>query len=478
MVGRRCERFHFFDSDDKALCDVLLNPCEENRKWLEKHYLGFSVVYPVRPKVLGRTVLDPQVAVESGEYCFTGGSGEYRVNMAGYPLTARGLPFMEQDGRVAACASCALWAAMASLSRRFDRLPIPCPATITRLAKQFTLPERQAVTDPGLTLEEMRLVLNRCGYDPWVLRPSPQVDETIAVIGAYTASRIPVVLALRLTHSDGEACDQWHAVTVSGCIYGSCTPRPRRRPEEHVRSTEWIREFLVHDDQGGPFQRLHLHPPSPGSEQPRFVIESRSGRGATTQGRLWGVLVPLPQKVYLYDPEVVEERALAILLTTLLPPSMRGNLGNMVLHTYLVPTNTLKSRMTTDAEPGRALSRELLCAVRGNISHRWAWVTEFGDVRAWRESGITQAETFAEVLLDSTSTEPGDTVFVAAHRQGCVVRMSWRERDSGQYSPTDKIDLANDPAKHRLLWPEVTLSPEEDEATDCTADVLADCTDI
>jgi hypothetical protein len=117
---RQCYRLHFFSETlrdvDFHISSLISEEGHNALRKLEECYLGFSVIRPSCPDTIGRTIILPPKSL--GKTCFALSRGDYSLNLAGLPLKANGVPFMEQDGMVGACASAAMWIAHRSLSHK------------------------------------------------------------------------------------------------------------------------------------------------------------------------------------------------------------------------------------------------------------------------------------------------------------------------------------------------------------------------
>jgi len=468
-VNRRCLRFHFFS--EKLAKHHFVLPSAKKHKSIQDAYLGFSIIHDqeapgqeappeddqdqipgreannihaVHPSVVGRTVIKPLLSVSGNPFVM--GFGNYRVNVAGYTLNANGVPFVQQDGRVAACASCTLWMALASLSRRFGQISLLSPSAITRLATENTYPRQQSFLSPGLQPEEMIRVINHAGYDPYTIFNLPNARYATRRLSKYLASHIPVILILELIDPNpGEL----HSVIAFGNVYDiNHEPQPivsTRDSVQYYASSEWVRCFVIHDDQSGPYHLMSLRDSS-GGEGESFVEVTidRSTRRAPNEpplkARLAFFIVPLPQKVYLAGVEA-EDKAITLLrrVAERLPWSPPSAL---VMHTYMVTTNEFKHHLMARENWIDELSPDIASFYRGKGMYRLAWVVEFGPLVEWRGEDPTQSRGIGEILLDTTSTVE-DSFFMTIHIPEHLIQMFPKSVgvdsciDAGRLVPSD-----------------------------------------
>ena len=89
---------------------------------MNEKYIGFIIKKPLSNHVIGRTILKRYPDIGTG-----GNLEELQVYSAndvhfyGLPLSLEALPFQEQDQAVSACATVAIWTALQSLERMFQR---------------------------------------------------------------------------------------------------------------------------------------------------------------------------------------------------------------------------------------------------------------------------------------------------------------------------------------------------------------------
>ncbi len=154
-TSKRCIRLHFF-SEEIRLSDLDDLDGRES-------YLGFVVLRPITVMPVGRTVLAPTTSIEKDEFVTTQWS--YKVNLSGSILSVSGAPFIQQDGRVAACASAALWMATNYLSSKYA-LTAKSTIEITELATGYDFSRQRSTPGRGLTIPQMVNALSLMGYSP------------------------------------------------------------------------------------------------------------------------------------------------------------------------------------------------------------------------------------------------------------------------------------------------------------------------
>jgi len=449
-LDKRATRLHFFARPiRRASLSSLAQPLTA------ASYMGFCVLRPLRVRRIGRTVLRPDPIDPESEFPIT--TGRFHVNVGGSHLEVRGAAFLEQDARVASCASAATWMSTASIAARFA-LPTYTTAEITDFATAYVVGER-VLPSGGLNADQIAEALRRMGYDPVAL-PVRTSREAMEVVYPYVESGIPPILLLDLVEGP-------HAITAVGHTFDA-RRQPAQATEVHGgehpirvwRSWQWADALLVHDDQRGPYRRLELLDLSPEELRtelqriyghiPGFDVDSLSleewrcpvridcslpyWEGLTGSpwrpydiGNLWGVIVPLPTGISLSALEA--HYKVARILKMWYDGLGRDMPDDLYLRTYLIESNAFKEHV----DRTRGLHRYARRMYLGKGMPRWLWVTEVGFRREVLTSRMSDQRIRGEVLLDANSS-PWVPDFVALHMplgkgHGHLTTMRPRESD-------------------------------------------------
>lgn len=458
-IPRRCLRFHFFDR--KISADFFVSPSLDKQKELQNGYLGYSVIYPAFPHVVGRTVISPPV----GDGVVVPTAGKFGVNIAGYDLEAKGVPFLQQDGRVMACATCALWMGVLSLSRRFSRIPAPFPGELTELALRNLEPRGHAFSvSPGLSVAQMKLALNMVGYDAVVVKPSACWRRLKRSMWRYLASSIPVILVLEM--GNGE----YHAVTVVGGLHSRSLDLPVVDVpvlNKYSVPCRWISDavdaLLVNDDQSGPYRIAWLMQGKDegadcGQEATtrcQLLIERGtpdSPQTARLHGTVASMIFPLPRKVFILGGHA-QYKALR-LFRKAHSVHEQPFPEELVLHTYLVQTNRFKDSLVAGTEIQGRVPPEVVNFYRGKAMYRLAWITEFLTPKEGSPLVVEEMTNRGEVLLDTTSMygttwTDEDDYFLTIHLLGRLIHM---DPDMTDIHEAMKAFSQVDESPYGFLW--------------------------
>ena len=403
-TNRRCHRLHFF-SPQLNRRHLLHMPI-----YIAQGYLGFTVIRPLPGFRLGRSLLSSRLMPDlpSGELEFITCKARCRANLAGNELKFDGVPWMEQDTLVSACASAALWVASSYLASKFaPEFREYYTPEITDLATRYVVTTGRAMPSIGLTVEQMMYAIREMGYEPVPHDPASSFHAH-NIVYRYVESEIPVIVAVQFPSKGG------HVLTAVGHTYVP-TASPIIEKFEWLggvvlrfsRSSSFASSFIVQDDAGGPFRRLEL---LNWNEAARANLISKRDvkelshvfscvvvldRGSSSQevGFLQALIGLLPPEVTL-DGEAAELRALFTLASwyetlEVNPPEL------FVLRTYLQRSNELKERFTRHVVPLADLRREF----RRHLMSKWVWVTEVAELGDFLSNG----QCFGLIVQDAAS---------------------------------------------------------------------------
>lgn len=455
-VSKVAERLHFF-------AKPVVKHHIRDGTLASREYLGFVVLRPLQQRRIGRAVLEAHRADRTTHFPIIG--GPFDVNVAGTPLTVTGAAFVEQDARVAACASSAIWMSTTSMARWLG-FETYSTTEITELATSYRVGQR-ALPSSGLFPDQMAEALRSMGYDPMTVS-ARSAAGALEHIYPYIESGISPVLLLELVYGG-------HAVAGVGHTFNTRLDPPARVKNvgvyqlEHWRSDQWVdglMRFLSPDPELLSVIATHLYGASgldpdllkpkrfEGWTCPVFVdlrLPFLQSAGLVTPPRtcelanLDGAIVPLPQNISL-------EAAAAQFKASQLIGAYFDSLGesappDLYTRTYLVRSNEFKARMS--ATPGvNPVVRDIY---RGKPMPKWVWVTEV----ALRSEALTadpaNARIRGEVVLDANGN-PWVLDYVALHMPvdlqknvGYVTTMMPQDRRLSDAMADRGIVLVNDP---------------------------------
>lgn len=248
-------RMHFFrDSFDTVQFEERLERAargelESVERELRSNYLGFVVIRPIPTAPIGRSLLKPYPE-EDGRY-YHGVIRQCSVHLFGLELTFDALPFEQQDQGVGACASVALWASLAKISRSAGTRA-PTPFAVTSAATKNSLNDRILPASSGLDAGQMANAIREFGFAPYTVKVNDNPETFLWTLKVYLRSGIPAVLTLR-------AGTEVHAAVVAGHREGT-TQLTSIGADAKTLQYRALERVYVHDDRIGPYVKMSLKP--------------------------------------------------------------------------------------------------------------------------------------------------------------------------------------------------------------------------
>jgi hypothetical protein len=265
---RHCIRLHFFKKEfsQQQFVDVISRSLNSQifTDELKKSYIGFVTIKPLPTCRIGRTCLKTYSKPEDKERNARSYTARhiYKVNLFGIELEVETLAFQEQDSVISACATSALWSALNATGRFFHHA-IPSPVEITEAANEI-MSNSRVFPSEGLSGWQMVHVLIKNGIHPKHYTATPAKKEFTGQIYAYSKCSLPVILNIALY--SGKILDDlkfigYHSIVTSGfCLDENRIDCFSTIPNDGALPlySSGIRKLYVHDDNVGPFSRMHI----------------------------------------------------------------------------------------------------------------------------------------------------------------------------------------------------------------------------
>ena len=247
--ARFCSRIHVFNS--KFGKRKLNNLIKSGSSIGQLGYKGFIVVKPLPQTVVGRTCLErPNHEEWDGEFP---SDIKIELSLFGIGSTIQSSPFQEQDHEVAACATTALWTALASTGTLFTH-SVPSPFEITNTAHLNSQFEHRSMPNEGLTASQIAQAISAVGLEPTSF-PADSPELLRAGIYAYLRGGISPVLGIEFEpQKDGDE-PEYHAVAVTGYHLGESSRAIDNAPK--LKASR-IDRLYVHDDGVGPYAPVEV----------------------------------------------------------------------------------------------------------------------------------------------------------------------------------------------------------------------------
>lgn len=240
---KHCRRIHFFSEvfTEKDFTEMLHNP--QHSLWGK--YEGCMVIKPLPKGIFGITYLNTYKNQNKEKNRYYTSLSHKKINLFGHELEIKTMPFKEQDGIVASCATTALWMAFQKTSELFNT-KAPSLSEITILAGDKYLNSGKIFPSKGLEVNQVCKAINKIGLISELRTELFNENLFKGYVYAYLRGEIPVLLGLRFPSNDD------HLVTINGYRFGKSSKNIKNISDN-------IERLYVHDDQIGPFARLIIN---------------------------------------------------------------------------------------------------------------------------------------------------------------------------------------------------------------------------
>lgn len=284
----KTKRLHFFKSEVKEVDLCRLSE-------LQTSYLGFCVLRPTKTQKVANALIAPMKdknePPKSFVLCQEDFPVEVNTNNNVQHLTVRGFPFVQQDGNAACCAHVALIMADRFLVQHKNKQTGKQETAhlvseiVDFVSSVPTVLRRSPASATGLGPLEIAEALRKMGYVPLVYyfdKNTKSLFPLERVIYHYLESKIPIYVSIAT--AEGR-----HALTIIGHSFQPDTWWALAETEYYSRrpsggnyhcSTDWIPNFVAHDDNFGPYLIIPKE----------FFWMAEADRGLS-------IVVPLPYKI-------------------------------------------------------------------------------------------------------------------------------------------------------------------------------------
>lgn len=299
----KATRLHFFRNEltDETFADITAQAA--NGKFLEvcsdlnSQYLGFTVIRPLPDAPIGRTVL---ATFQTAGRCYTLPPHPYRVHLCGLKLSVCGVPFQQQEQAVGACATTAVWSALAQVMRH-DGGRAPTPFAVTEAATRHWLSDRIFPAASGLKNEQILEAIRQFGYAPLFFEPKLKTELFALAVKCYLRSNIPVILKIQYENSDVA-----HAVTLVGCKEDDSIIRYRESGwSSFSLNSRGLSRLYIHDDRLGPYARAEWEFCKDGFIRLKFLPGEAGYEDFCQEALVEAAMVPLYPKIRLSAQDLV-----------------------------------------------------------------------------------------------------------------------------------------------------------------------------
>lgn len=371
----RCIRMSFTEEDVDY--QKFLDSPSYARECLGK-YLGFMVLRPICPGVVGRTVISPD-ALEEGDdlkicKCLV------RTSFLGMKAFALGFPHSSQDREYSTCAETALWSLFAYFGNKYPEYTPIMPSQIHAVLESKT--DVRHVPSEGLVSSDISAVLKRYGFGCKIYALESEGEEGYdaeslrRILSCYIESGIPCVVCVNLGNvGHGIVCIGHTSVDNSKIKDIPFSSFDYINEDNHNHFKRWLdvnHFFVFNDDNKSCYQTAAFDEPTPQYDYEGQYISH--------------VIAPLYSKIYLDAPNAIDVSEWYC--------SAMNLSENVMLKTYLASGNTFKDFIIKDCD----IEPRLKDLVIQHIGFpKFIWVTEISD-----EDSVEKNIVDGWVIVDAT----------------------------------------------------------------------------
>ena len=353
---------------------------------LSKSFLGFFIIRPLTPALLGRNALDKAVFQHGKNFLIMTAPISAAIN--GVKLIVNSFPHSSQDSETISCAETTLWSLMEYFGNKYPEYKPILPSKIHEILS-FRKPERQ-VPSKGLELMDISFALKKFGFGSKVYTRSEFGDHFFNLFRIYIESGIPVVTTL-------QGSGIGHAILCVGRREFIAKDLDTIEPVEVTLSdpakdnvslyfnSRIDREFIFIDDNWGAYQPASLSSP---------CAHYRSANWLSC--RITAFVVPLYSKIYLEAFQV--ESYMLTYIKNYLQKYFDGG-EKIFFRMFLASSRSFKGHLAYNS----ALSDDAKEVFVSCTMPKFIWVAELSDLEL-----IKEKKGKGLIILDATEVNIRD----------------------------------------------------------------------
>lgn len=345
--ARNCIRLSFFK---KEITEAQFRT-DEALEYLQSHYLGFLVIRPTFPNVIGRSLLDP---LAFGKNDVKTCRIRYEATCNSIKLKVSGFPHSSQDGEVMTCAETTVWSVMEYFGFKYAEYAPVKPSQVNSILGKFAF--ERLIPSKGLTAAQISYALRELGYGVKIYSKTAYSSNFFQLLRTYAESGIPVVGLVQNNKGIGHALNIIGRSAVQASDVQNLPAITTLPNGSNVYDfAEMDLQYVFIDDNHEPYKTCSLLTPCD-------YYESDKWEGC----ELRSFIVPLYPKIYL---EAGEARSISLgFIETFITTAN----SELLIRTFLASSRSFKNAIALDTRLNDDVKEMLL----GMTMPKFIWVTE------------------------------------------------------------------------------------------------------
>ena len=341
-----------------------------NVELIQNNYLGFLIIRPTFPNVIGRNVINP-IAFKQHDIHICNLNLNSTCNYL--KLSSNGFPHSSQDQETMTCAETTLWSIVEYFGNKYNEYRPLLPSEIHTILSQFSF-ERQ-IPSNGLQASQISFALKKIGFGVRIYSRNVYASEFDSILKTYIESGIPIVGVVQNAQI-GHALNIIGRTTYTLENYGLLDTE-QLRGDLQIKDINKCKVDLVFvDDNYAPYRTADI-------SNPTSYYSSADWGGC----RISNIIVPLYPKIYM---EAGEARKISKDLLRLLPVLKNRQIA---IKTFLTSSRSYKNYLINLTDIDEILKKILLSL----SMPKFIWITEIFD-----EKEFLNKKCEGLIILDAT----------------------------------------------------------------------------
>ncbi|MBW3467505.1 C39 family peptidase [Arthrospiribacter ruber] len=322
---------------------------------VKSNFLGFFVIRPITPQLLGRTAISPK-AYKNNNLLICKAPIPCAIN--GIKMTVEAFPYSSQDAETISCAETTLWAVMEYFGIKYPEYKPTLPSKIHDTLKKVSF-ERQ-IPSNGLDILQLSFALKEFGFGTRIYSKDQFGDQFLNLLAIYMESGIPIILSVS-SEKIGHAvvCIGREANDFDNLIF-----EPSEIIQVHgtpiIFNSHLERKYVFIDDNHPPYQLADLKKPFNHYKKPDWE-----------DCQISHFIVPLYSKVYL---EAYEAKNFIIKFLNFFYEDEIKEVGDAVfIRIFLTSSRSFKNEIAIN----KTWNKDIKEIVLESLMPKFIWVAEF-----------------------------------------------------------------------------------------------------